>query len=175
MKTWRRGRKQATLEQKEAAKEWQTVRVKIANLVARKPEIKRECCICGNPGKILHNKQDPYYITFICDDCRKDISNLTIAEEHRFDIRTKLDKSNLSINNLTQQEVIRIVVGFMNDTISIGDYCNKEGISRHQFNQLLKRYQEIFPNQPIEQLIKNKSNRVQKEKLTKIAEDKSLF
>ena len=47
-----RGRKQATQEHKKEMQEWQNTRVKIINLVARKPEIEKTCCICGNPGKI---------------------------------------------------------------------------------------------------------------------------
>lgn len=156
-------------------KDWQQERVKIANLVSRKPEIKKICCICGQPGKILHNRYDPYYITFICDECKKDPNNLAIAQETRFDVRDKLEKSKLAVKNFTDQQIVRYITSFMNDIISIGDYCEKEGISRHQFNQIIQRYKSLFPKQNIEQLINNHSKKIQSEKIRKIVEKKSIY
>ena len=92
MKTWDRGKKRLTEKEKEASIKWQHERVKIANLIARKPEIQKICCICGKEGKILHNRENPYYITFICDECKKDPKNINKAEKTRFDVREKLDK-----------------------------------------------------------------------------------
>ena len=177
MKTWNRGKKRLTETEKKNAIKWQNERVRIANLVARKPEIQKVCCICGKEGKILHNRKDPYYITFICDECKKDPNNLIVAEESRFDLRLKLDKSNLCIHTLNDEQIIRLVMGYMNEDniISIGDYCNKMQISRHQFNQIIKRYKELFPNQQIDTLIKSRTRKIQSEKLKKIHEDKIIF
>lgn len=174
MKEWKRGRKPLSPEKKQESLDWQRERVKIANLVARKPELEKVCCICGNPGNILHNRQDPYYITFICDECKKDPNNLIIAEESRFDLRTKLDKSGLCIKNYTQQEIIRIVVGYMNQNMSIGDYCDNLNMTRYQFSQLIDSYNNIFPNQNIKQLITNRSNKIQKQKVCKRVEQQLL-
>lgn len=176
MNALKRGRgNKATPEERKIAMQWQNERVKIANLIARKPEIPKICCICGKEGKILHNRKDPYYITFICDECKKEPNNLIIAEESRFDLREKLEKSNLCVTNFTKEQVIRIIVGYMNDIISLGDYCDKIGISRHQFRQLVQRYKTLFPKQDIEQLIKNRTKKVQSEKLKKIAEERVLY
>lgn len=174
MKNWKRGRKPLSPDKKQESLNWQKERVKIANLVARKPEIEKVCCICGKPGNILHNRQDPYYITFICDECKKDPNNLIIAEESRFDLRTKLDKTNLCIKNYTKEEIIRIVVGYMNDTISIGDYCDKLNMTRYQFSQLISYYDKIFPKQNIRQLVTNRSNKIQKQKCVKRVEQQYI-
>lgn len=174
MKDWKRGRKPLPPKQKQEALNWQRERVKIANLVARKPEIQKICCICGNPGHILHNRHDPYYITFICNECEQDPNNLIIAEESRFDVRTKLDKSSLSVKNYNQQEMIRIVVGYMNDTLSLGDYCSQLGLTRYQFNQMIDAYDKLFPKQNIHQLITNRSNKIQKQKCVKRVEQRLL-
>lgn len=177
MKTWDRGRKKATPEQKAESMRWQNERVRIANLIARKPEIQKICCICENEGKILHNRKDPYYITFICDECRKDPNNLIIAEESRFDLRTKLDKANLCMQTLNDEQVQRFVLGYMNERniISLGDYCKQIKLSRHQFNQIIKRYNEIHPNQRIEERIKAKTKKVKSEQFKKMYEDKTLI
>lgn len=153
----------------EEYKEWDKERVKIRNLVSRNPEIKQVCCICGKKGKILHNRQDPYYITFICDKCRKDKSNLTIAEESRFDVRTKLEMGHTSIRNFTDEMVIRIIIGFINKNITIGEYCKEIGISRYQFNQLQKYYSKLFPKHNIKKLIQERSEAL---RLSKIREGK---
>lgn len=176
MNALKRGRgNKATPEERKQAMQWQNQRVKIANLIARKPEIPKICCICGKEGKILHNRKDPYYITFICDECKTEPNNLIIAEESRFDLRTKLDKSNLCVHNFLDEQIVRIITGYMNDIISLGDYCEKIGISRHQFGQVVQRYKQLFPKQNIEQLIKNRTKKVQSEKLKKIAEEKALI
>ena len=175
MSNWNRGRKQSTPERKKEMEDWQRERVKIANLVSRNKEIKKECCICGSEqAKILHNRQDPYYITFICDECRKEESNLEYAEEFRFDVRTKLNKKSKSTDNFTQEECVRIVIGYMNELLSIGDYCDKIGISRHQFSNLLKQYKKLFPKQHIDHLVSNHSNRIQKEKTKYRIEQQSI-
>lgn len=144
----------------EKYKDIQKVRVKIANLVARNKEIDRSCCICGKPGNIYHNKKDPYYISFICTNCRKDINNRIIAEEQRVDIRTKLDKTNTNISNFTDEEIKRIVIGFMNDNISKGQYCKKSGLSRYQFNKIVEKYNVMFPKHNIIQAIHNHTNKI---------------
>lgn len=152
--------------------EWNKVRVKIRNLVARKKEIDKSCCICGKPGKILHNRQDPYYISFICDECRKVPENLQLAIERRFDIRTKMDKTKLSVHNFTDEMIIRIIVGYMNSEKSIGDYCDEVGISRYQFNQLQDYYDKLFPTQNIKQLIKEKCVEIRTSKIEKTWSEK---
>lgn len=170
----KRGRKKATPQQKQSYQDWQNQRVKIANLVSRNKNISKACCICGKPGNILHNRQDPYYIAFICNECRKDPNNLIIAEESRTDIRTKLNISKKSSNNFTDTEVTRIVIGYMNELVSIQDYCKQIQISRYQFNSLVKKYDKLFPKQQIQQLVINHSNAVQKYKIQQKAENEKL-
>lgn len=173
-KTWSRGRKKSSPEHRKEMQEWQNTRVKIINLVARKPEIEKKCCICGKPGKILHNKKDPYYITFLCDECRKDSQNRIIAEESRFDLRTKLNISNANTSNFSDEEVTRIIVGYMNDTLTIGEYCEKMNITRHKFEQLINRYKELYPKQNIKRLVKYHANKIQKETMRRAVEKRKI-
>lgn len=175
-KTWARGKKKLTPEQKQEAYEKNKVRMKIANLVARKPEIENKCCICGKKGQVLHNQENPYFITFICWDCRKDPEKLKEAEKHRFDLKSKLNKENLNVSNFTTQEVLQMVNGYMKKDlfISLGDYCNQIGVSRYQFNKLIKRYMELLPNSNIEELIKNKAAKLKEIQLLKMLEDRKI-
>lgn len=151
-------------------KKWENERVRIANLIARKPEIQKVCCICGKPGKTMHNKRAPYYITFICDECRKNSINLIIAEESRFDLRTKLDKANLCMHTLSDEQVIRLVEGYISVQELIGDYCIKTNISRHQFKQLMDRYNKKYPKRNIYLKVKLHSNNVK----SKVMKEKFL-
>ena len=68
-----------------------------------------------------------------------------------------------------------MVESYMNDIVSVGDYCDKIGISRHQFNQIIDRYKKLFPRKNMDRIIKNRTRKVQSEKLKRIAEEKSLF
>lgn len=146
-----------TEKEKEEYKRWNKTRIKIGNLVRRRKDIDRSCCICGKPNAdILHNTKDPYYIGFICKDCRKDKNNMVIAEEHRIDITTKLAKAHTQISKFSNEAIVRMVVGYMNKTTNITAYCEEIGISRYQFKQIVDIYDKKFPNQHIKELIKNK-------------------
>ena len=90
------------------------------------------------------------------------------------DIRTKLNISKKSSNNFTDTEVTRIVIGYMNELVSIQDYCKQIQISRYQFNSLVKKYDKLFPKQQIQQLVINHSNAVQKYKIQQKAENEKL-
>ena len=103
-------KKEMTWEERVKSKQLKVTRTRIANMVARKPEIKKVCCICGSTdAQILHNKVNPYIITFICKDCRNDEEKLNLAEKKRFDIRSQMNKSKLSVKNFTDVDVKQIV------------------------------------------------------------------
>lgn len=151
-------------------------RMRIANMVKRKPEIEKHCCICGKEeAEILHNKRNPYMITFICRECRADEDKLKQAEKHRFDIREIMDKSTLSTKNFTGDDVKKIIENYLFEISSIGAYCDKVGISRHQFNQLTARYESIYNDPAIKKKIINHANKVNRENLSKLAYERNNF
>lgn len=176
MRGWETGRAKITPEQREQAEQRQRERVRIANLVSRKPEIKKDCCICGKPGNILHNKEEnPYFITFLCADCRKNENNIIEAEKYRFDLRTKLDKSYLSAKTFAEDDIKLLINEFLTSILSMGEFCSIKGISRHQFNKVIDRYDKLDPNFSIRKRIKIHSNKMQEVKLRKIVEDKAMY
>ena len=176
METWSRGKPKLTPEQRAIADAHQRDRVKIANLVKRKKEISKECCLCGKEGRIMHNKNgEPYKITFICTECSNDPAKLEEAENHRFDIREKLEKTNLRIHNIPLAEQEELVETYFNSIVSIGDYCKEKGISRHQFSLLLNKYKESHPDVAVDEKVKGVSKRVQQQRLTKIIFDKAMY
>lgn len=151
-------------------------RMRIANMVKRKPEIEKHCCICGKDNaEILHNKKNPYVITFICKECRADEDKLAQAEKTRFDIREIMDKSTLSTKNFVKEDVKKLVENYLMETISIGAYCTKIGISRHQFNQLMERYKKMYNDPSIRKKIINHANKVNRETLSKLAFIRNRF
>lgn len=176
MRGWETGRAKITPEQREEAEQRQKERVRIANMVSRKPEIKKECCLCGKPGNILHNKTDnPYYITFLCNECRKNESNISKAEKYRFDLRTKLDKSYLSAKTFAEQDVKQLISEFLSSILSLGEFCDEKGLSRHQFNKIIERYDSMDPEFGIRKRIKIHSNKIQENKLRTIVENKAIY
>lgn len=186
MKTWNRGRKKATPEQKQRAKEWQRERVRITNLVARDKTISKKCCICGKDNSaILHNKENPYLITFLCKECRKDKDNIAKAEQYRFDLkeyrdnqlREREDKYYIDTKKFSEEEVKEIVEGYdkHSNLLTFGEYAEQNGLSRHQFNQLQERYLEFFPDKEYVIIaIHNRSKAIQKNKLSNAAIDRNL-
>lgn len=186
MKTWNRGRKKATPEQKQRAREWQRERVRITNLVARDETISKKCCICGKDNStILHNKENPYLITFLCKECRKDKDNIVKAEQYRFDLqeyrdnqlREREDKYYIDTKKFSEEEVKEIVEGYdkHSNLLTFGEYAEQNGLSRHQFNQLQERYLEFFPDKEyVITAIHNRSKAIQKNKLSNAAIDRNL-
>lgn len=170
-KVWSRGKKKLTPEQLKKAKDLQKTRVKITNLVARRPEINKSCVICGKPGHILHNKQNPYFISFICDECSKDSNNIRVAESKRFDLRDRINKYNTSVSNFSDKDIKNIIEGYLKITniLSISEYCSKLHISRHQFNLCIDKYSDLTNKNNIHALIKSKTNNLRMNKLNKIS------
>ncbi len=136
------------------------LRTKIANLVARNSGIDRRCCICGQPGKILHNEGNPYMITFICDNCRLDENLVKQAESNRYDIRTKLNKRHKAYSHFTDTEIKQIVDNYLKKMLTIGEYCDEVKLSRHQFNKLVSIYNEKEPKANISQRVTVHSQKI---------------
>ena len=164
MRDWKCGRKPATPEQLKQSKERQKQRVKITNIIARETNLERKCCICGKDNaEILHNTENPYFITFLCRQCRKNKDNIKEAKLHRFDLeayrRDKLDNrdNNIYMNThkFAKKEIKDIIDGFIepSNTLTMGEYANGLGLSRYQFNCIIKRYDEYFPDSKIEERI----------------------
>lgn len=185
-KTWRRGRKPATEEQKQQAKERQKQRVRITNTVARDSTLDKNCCLCGKKDSpILHNNDNPNMITFLCDECRKDKNKLEKAEQFRFDleeykmqkIKNRDNNLYLKTRNFTKQEVKELVEGFTKITniLTFGEYCEKHNISRFQFNKITKLYGEYFPDRKtMVRIVKEKSKAIQRYRLSEQAYDRAL-
>ena len=165
-----------TWEERVKSQQMKTIRTRIANMVARKPEIKKQCCICGSTNaQILHNKVQPYMITFICKDCRKDETKLAQAEKKRFDVRSLMNKTGLSVKHFIDVDVKQIVEGYLNDLVSIEAYCEKISISRHQFNGLVERYAETFKIPTIKKTINAHTNKINRVKLSECANERNSF
>ena len=163
-------------ENKRLADKYKVERTRIANMVRRKPEIKKICCICGKENaEILHNKKDPYVITFLCRQCRTNEENLVLAEQKRFDIRELMNKSTLSAKNFTIEDVKTLVDNYLVDVLSIAKYCKKTGISRHQFNQLVERYSHIYKEPTIRKKVLNHANKINRANLSKLAYERAGF
>ena len=187
-KEWKRGRHKATPEQKAISEERQRERVKIRNAVSRNKEIDKRCCICGQENSpILHNPINPYNITFLCRKCRLNQYNVIKAEQFRFDfkkvkemqLKERTDNHYIKAKQFTKEEVETIVYGYLLDKVTIGEYIKKHSITRYQFNKLVKKYKEFFPEIPIEELVNMHNSLImsgiQKVKLEKVEEKRNKF
>lgn len=150
---------------------WQNDRVKIAHFV-RRNNIEKKCVVCGKDGSILHNRENPYMIAFICEECRKDPDKLSIAEGRRFDIRNSTPKKGSHVlNTVTPEFVTEVVEDYLHDVLPIREYCKKINISNQQFHTIINEYKKLYPNQPIEQFIKKHRDAVHRHR---IRESKSV-
>lgn len=169
-KTWSRGRKRQTPQQRKQSEQYQKTRVRIANLVRRRTNLKTNCVVCGKPGHIMHNKENPYFISFICDECSKDSSKIKEAESKRFNLCNNIIERTRYATDYSEQEVIHIIENYLsvNNILPIEDYCKSIDVSRYIFNLLIKRYEKIEHKRNIHTLIKNKTNSLRAHKLVNI-------
>lgn len=145
--------------------EWENARVKIAHFV-RRNGIEKKCVICGKDGEILHNRENPYKIAFICSECRNDPEKEKLAEKRRFDVRNKVPKKGTHIlKTSTDEYITKVVNNYLNDVLPIREYCKKIGISNRQFHTILNRYKELYPNQPIDDYVKSHRNTVHRKRI----------
>lgn len=151
--------------------EYSNARTKIAHFVQRNG-IEKICVVCGKTGAIMHNRENPYMIAFICDDCKKDPKKVEQAEKLRFDIRDKVPKKGAHIlRTSTNEYITRVVENYLKDVLPIREYCRKIGISNRQFHSVVERYKEIYSDQPIDSFIKSHRNTVHRHR---IRESKSV-
>lgn len=151
--------------------EYQNARTKISHFV-RRSGIEKNCVICGKPGAIMHNRENPYMIAFICDDCRKDPEKEKKAEGLRFDIRDKVPKKGTHIlRTSTDEYITKVVKNYLKDVLPIREYCRKVGISNKQFHSIVDKYKEIYPDQPVDAYIRSHRNTVHRHR---IQESKSV-
>lgn len=144
---------------------WENTRAKISHYV-RRNGIDKSCAICGKPGIIMHNKENPYMIAFICEDCKKDPEKEAIAEKARFDVRNKVPKRGTHIlKTSTDEYVTEVIENYLQDVLPIREYCKEVGISNRQFHTILTRYKEIYPEQPIDSYIKSHRNTVHRHRI----------
>lgn len=145
--------------------DYENARTKVAHLV-RRSGLDKKCVICGKSGTILHNRENPYMISFICNDCRKDPEKEAKADKLRFDIRDAMPKRGTHILRTSSDSyVTQIVSGYLKDVVPIREYCRNVGISSQQFHKLVERYKELYPNQPIEENIKSHRNTVHRHRI----------
>lgn len=145
--------------------EYSNARVKIAHYV-RRNNIEKKCVICGKEGEIMHNRENPYMIAFICNECRKDPKKEKLAEKRRFDIRNKVSKKGTHIlKTSTDEYITKVVDDYLKDVLPIREYCDKIGVSNRQFHTILNRYKEIHPNQPVDDFIKSHRNTVHRKRI----------
>lgn len=157
------GRKSMLNIDAEKEREIKNSRVKISNMVRRKKEIKKVCCICGNKKEkevtILHNAQDPYLISFICKKCRINPENIKIAETRRFDLRDMLDRRTKSKGSYSNRDIKILINSYLTEAVSIKEYCKNQNISRYEFNRLIEQYAEIYNDKMIRDRIKAHANK----------------
>ena len=127
-----------------------------------------------NLGQILHNKRNPYMISIICDECRKDPKKREQAEATRFDIRKVPKIHGIDIKNLSNKQIVKYIEDYLSSILTIGEFCTKNNMSRYQFNLLLAKYDSFYPEKQIYMKFKNHSNTIHREIVRKIKAEYNL-
>lgn len=131
-------------------KDLQHQRVYIGNFIRRHYTGSRKCVNCGKePTTIVHNKKDPYKISFICDDCRLGLDEEQLASLKKISLLDYVDNNQKysPIKNITLTEDLKnILEGILKTDLPLLTYLKENNISSYRYNKILDLYEkEVGP------------------------------
>lgn len=135
---------------------------RITRLVNSNKNITNTCCVCGSDkGEALYNRENPYNVIILCNNCRQDPESIKKTTSKKIDARKVHKKKKSSgIHTFNDDKVMEIVEGYIKKNVTIKKYCEQKNICRNTFKICIKRYAVMFPDSNIEEKIEQKANEV---------------
>ena len=145
-------------------------RVYIKNFINRRFIGKKECAICNIEENlsVVHNKENPYQISFICKNCRSKISKDKLEKLPKVDILKNIEinpKYSHSKDLVLDSKMKFIIEHSLETDMSMMNYLKSQKISYHKFKIATKLYEKEVA--PIEKDIKNHFKRLRVKNISK--------
>lgn len=129
----------------------------ISKLVTRNTDIEKKCQICGNPGLIRHNPENPYKIHIICRKCASKLNVRGVRGEALkkatgldfIDVKSRINSKilNNKIVGLSKINKIHILTILNSNGITKRDAIKFTGLTINGYNSLIQKYkEEVDPN-----------------------------
>ena len=122
----------------------------ILRILERNTDIKKVCQFCGKPAKLKNNKNNPYEIQLVCDNCRK--NNSINVETGMYNIPTINIKEHLNTPFMLNKTITltKEYIDKFNNILE-GNYTKQEAIkylnvTLSVYNKLVKEYKDKYDN-----------------------------
>lgn len=157
----------------------------INKFIQRRTSLTKNCQLCGKPGKIQHNRADPYKIRILCNECKikNDFTGKTVEQIisdvpvlNVLDYLTSPSKI-LKYRDITEEEkrIINKTIKFKDKTK--GELCKELNISSSTLPKLIEKYEQIEPGitEKLNEAIKTKQRKILLHSALKRKDDKSNY
>lgn len=122
----------------------QQQRVYIRNFVDRNYIGSKACVNCGKePTTIVHNEENPYNISFICDDCRLGLDKETLSNLPKINILDNIEinrKFSHSKNLILTEDLKHILEGALDTDKTLVEYLKENNLSYKKYKQAVEKY-----------------------------------
>ena len=145
-------------------------RVYIKNFINRRFIGEKQCAVCSSNENlsVIHNKENPYQISFICKDCKSKLARKDLENLPKVDIlkNIEVNKRYSHSKDLILDSKMKFIVEHSLETdLSMMNYLKSHNISYHRFKIATKIYEKEVA--PIEKDIKNHFKRLRVKNISK--------
>ena len=123
----------------------------INKFLTRRTNLEKKCQKCGKPGKIQHNRANPYRIRILCLDCKKELGmsgetvDSFISDFPIIDLTEHINTESRVIKYIDLSKYYYEVDEAIKDKISRKDFCKKYHRTYYFLNKLLETYDKEKP------------------------------
>lgn len=143
-------------------------RVYIRNFVDRYYKGSTKCVNCGKEKtSIVHNAENPYCISFICDDCRIGLDKETLNSLPKVNIldNIEVNRKFSHIKNLVLTEDLKnIIENALTTELSLTEYLKENKLSYNKYREAVNKYEKEI--KPIRKKLKQHFNYLRADKIS---------
>lgn len=127
-------------------KDMQHQRVYITNFINRRFTGIRACTICGNTENlsVVHNKVDPYKISFICKNCKNKLDRTQLESLPKINIleHIEINKKFSHSKDLILDDKMKLIIenALVTDK-SLVNYLRENDISYYKYKVAVEKYE----------------------------------
>lgn len=124
----------------------QSQRVYVRNFINRHYTGEKRCVLCGKePTTIVHNEDNPFLISFICDSCRAKTNKHFLSDLPKVNIleQTDTNKRYSHVKNLILTEDLKnILKNALKTNLSLTEYLRQNELSYNKYKKAIELYEK---------------------------------
>ena len=143
-------------------------RVYIRNFINRHYLGSKACVNCGKePTTIVHNEEDPYLVTFICDTCRLGLDKETLESLPKINILEHIEvnkRFSHSKDLVLTEDLKRVLEKALYTDKTLVEYLKENNLSYTKYKEAVIKYEDEI--KPIQKRLKEHFNNLRANKIS---------